>query len=166
MVNQRIKNLTRIIRSICPLVLLVGCSGLNSKFNCNKRATDSCQSIFEINKKVQAGLYEQKGVTRSDKLELILSQNNELVLQQSTLNYKNKNKIKNTENNKNNKNNKKPENNSLNHMSPTNTRSNLLSSRHPEQLQAIWIAPYQDRYSNYHGSSLIYTVIKPAYWRL
>jgi type IV conjugative transfer system lipoprotein TraV len=36
--------------------------------------------------------------------------------------------------------------------------------RFGEQVQRIWIAPYQDRVNNYHEPSYIYTVLNKPHW--
>lgn len=36
--------------------------------------------------------------------------------------------------------------------------------RHPETIQQVWVAPYEDSQGNYHGESSVYAVMTPGFW--
>lgn len=36
--------------------------------------------------------------------------------------------------------------------------------RHGEQIQKMWLSPYEDMQGNYHEQHVIYSVVNPGYW--
>ena len=53
-------------------------------------------------------------------------------------------------------------------IAPQRDSKRIWTSKTPlrsgEQIQRIWIAPFEDKDGNYYAASFVYTVVKPAHW--
>lgn len=116
----------KIILLILILLVVSGCSEMNSQFDCPMKPGIRCESIDSIN-------------TRVDRGE-ISAQNTANTSIQPVPVYK------------------------ASSISQTNYTTAENLKRHPETVQRLWIAPFEDKEGNYHQESDIYTVVKPGSW--
>ena len=109
------------------LLLLNGCTGMNTDFGCNHTAGDSCQTIMAVNRKASAGGYNHLPTTQQPHDAVTIPA-------------------------------KTPQGFTV------ATPQAGAPVRYSENIQRIWIGPYQDRQGNYHEPSMVYTVLTPAHW--
>ena len=133
-----------------PLVLS-GCIGMNSKFDCNVSSDGKCASMGTIHKMADIGEFNEY-----PKHKIIENSN---IIKASGSNRSNIGTS-----NSNNINSKYPY---LGQKYYPNTFSTFPTG-HPlrtsETIQKIWIGPYEDDNGNYHEPSYVYAVIKKAKW--
>jgi conjugal transfer pilus assembly protein TraV len=118
---------------LIPL-LLCGCVGMNSKFDCNVSSGGECAPMHSIHRMADQGMFHDAGNDTNHKHKLI--QNSGL------------GKI-NTPHGC--------------HGYPLDGFAGK-PIRSAESIQQIWIGPYEDANGNYHEPSYLYTVVKKGKW--
>ena len=143
------------------VALLSGCGELNSQFTCPMKPGITCQSLDQVNTRVDQGQFAEAKDTKKGKEVK---------------------EVKEAKESKESKEAKSPTKNNFPLLAqtapfrdsvPTTPVGDLTDSadsthpgvtRTPEQVMRLWIAPYQDSQGNYFSSTRVYHVIQPGQW--
>lgn len=117
------------------ITLLSGCGDLNSQFSCPNQPGVTCESLDQVNTKVDQGQWAEK---------------------QPLLSKKSKKDEKGEKTQK-----SKRLGDSLT-LPVSDFPEPIIRS--PESVMRVWIAPYQDVQGNSFSSTVVYHVIEPGHW--
>ena len=144
MINRRLRKLTLITASAFISLVglsLSGCSTTSESFDCKAGHGVGCRSISEVNRMVDRG---HLGSLAESDVPLTKDRQSKLPFE--------------------------PASPSTPVIStgplPVEYPGNLVVHRMPEEYLRVWVAPYQDRYGNFHEGSVVHTVLKPGYWHI
>lgn len=127
-------------------LLLSGCMGMNSKFDCNVSSDGKCASMGTIHKMADVGEFNEYS--------------NHRIVRHGNIANANRIGSNNIGIGNSNSNNKYPTQRYFSNISSTAS----YPLRSSETIKKIWIGPYEDENSNYHEATHVYAVIKKAQW--
>ncbi len=115
-------------------IILAGCAGMNSSFDCNVTSGGRCVPMMSINEMVNRGAFQRTKLKPN-----------------STIDYSKYS-------------NRAASSNTSPNPSNADAANNHLPLRINESVQQIWIAPYEDASGIYHDTSLVYVVAQKGHW--
>ena len=126
------------------VLLLSACTGMNADFHCNAKAGDSCMPISQVNQLANAGAYNQanQGQLNADAANDrdTASTNGDDASAKGYL----------------------TSNMHGGYTVPTPTAG--MPVRLGDEIQRVWVAPFEDSAGTFHEASFVYMVLKPAKW--
>ena len=125
-------------------IMLSGCMGIGSSFDCNMDSGGRCAPMYQINRMASRGSFSSSETATDKPYEI-----NKSMFALKKGSSAKQNILGETPS-------------SSNSLRSNPLRSNLLRSN--EKTQQIWIGPYEDANGNYHEGSNIYTVVKKSEW--